>query len=262
MPWDGTYGTCDPAIADCNGILGYCTPGGICVPRCDILDQDCPYLTWGTLSCLLMSNPSVPPLVTGCQPITASPPIQEDQPCVTSSDCDLFLQCIDQGLGMRCSRVCADATVCRADQACNIMGQGLGFCGPWDGTYGPCDVAGTSCYGGLGECFLAGSATICMPVCSVLTQVCPTIGTVISSCYAIDNPSVLPVAQYCLVIAPGTWSEGDACSDPFECGVAMQCVGYNGGPMQCHKFCATSATCTLPRTCGMLNAEWGVCTIP
>jgi hypothetical protein len=262
MPWDGTYGTCDPATANCNGVLGYCTPGGMCVPRCDLLSQDCPYLTWGTLNCLLMSNPSLPPLIAGCQPITASPPVAEDQPCVVPTDCELGLQCSDQGEGPRCSRLCADATACRPEQACNIMGLGLGFCGPWNGTYGPCDPASSSCNGGLGFCYVQGTDAMCVPVCSVLAQECPTIGSVSSVCYAFDIPTTLPVPQYCVVDPGIVWQEGDPCTDPFECGKGMQCIGYNGGPMLCHRFCATSAACTPPRVCGMFNAEWGVCTSP
>jgi hypothetical protein len=126
----------------------------------------------------------------------------------------------------------------------------MGFCGVWDGTYGPCDPAvSTTCHGGLGYCVPNG---ICMPVCSVVARNCPTDGGANTTCTFFSNPSQLPVLQMCLLItADPPKQEDEPCSAKSECDSGLVCDGFGGGADLCYKICTTVADCTSPKLCQM-----------
>jgi hypothetical protein len=261
MPWNGTYGECDPASADCNGGVGYCTPGGICLPRCDVMSPVCPYITWGTLGCTyLSSDPAAPPWIQVCEPITATPPKQDGEACNLVTDCDLGLRCDNVGAERKCVRYCLDISECPTDQVCNLVGEGMGVCGKWDGTYGTCDpAAGTSCHGGLGYCVPNG---YCLPVCDVVARNCPTDGGAKTACHFFTNPSSWPVIQMCLLITADPPKQEDApCSAKSECASGLVCDGFGGQASRCLKICTVEADCTAPKLCQMYNSYWGVCAV-
>jgi hypothetical protein len=149
---------------------------------------------------------------------------------------------------------------------------GIGFCGPWDGTYGPCtwDDVNLVWTCAEGACVQESEQFVCVDVgCDPVGQDCPVLYEVQPACYFLSDPTTTPVTTACLMVTDPTPNQpGDACGDspdpenfnPADCDKRSECIDMDDGNGNlCYAFCADNTDCTSPTTCLLFNAEFGVC---
>jgi hypothetical protein len=348
----GNFGSCETVGDLCHNDKGKCVAHGLvkmCHPACDLTDPlayRCPLVHEGAaLACYIFSDPWNPPLTNLCV-TPGSLEREEGYPCSDPSDCAANLQCayvngsttktcamfcqtdldcgsselgdtcnlvsieeggvgfcgswdgtygpcstvnafchdgdgwcVPQGEHPWCMPYCQTDTDCvnnTAGSICNLVsltGGGVGFCGPWDGTYGPCTIpeppATPACHNDEGWCMQQGPFQRCLPTCSVASQDCPVIGDVEPACYFMADPFTTPVLQVCVKITNPTPNQiGDPCGtypnpegfNPADCDITGQCMDVeDGNGNTCFKLCDENSDCTSPVTCFLFNASFGIC---
>ncbi len=292
----GTYGTCSgPDGTPCHHPdgttdLGQCVThpsGNLCYPNCVLTDPvvstdppgtRCPEVGENDtpLSCYIFSNAASSPVTQLCLPPNASA-VGEGITCTHPTDCAAGLQCMSQngGTNGKCMLSCQtdpECTYASLGQRCNMASAGIGFCGPWDGTYGPCtwDDVNLVWTCAEGACVQESEQFVCVDVgCDPVGQDCPVLYEVQPACYFLSDPTTTPFDTACIMVTDPTPNQpGDACGDqpdpehfnPSDCDKGSECIDMDDGNGNlCYAFCADNTDCTSSTTCLLFNAVFGVC---